>query len=48
MDRSETERQWALVIKAATEADPDIRVENLTDLEFVQHAIVAKSNVDKD
>ena len=47
MEVSEQERQWALAIKEAATADGEILVENLTDLEFVQHAIVAKSNVKK-
>lgn len=42
-----TEIQWALDIKQAAMADPAIDAEAVSDWEFLQHAIVAKHQVEK-
>jgi hypothetical protein len=44
---TEEEIQWALAIQQAAKEDPDINVDLLTDLECMQHAIIAKANVTK-
>ena len=38
---------WATAIQQAAQADPEIRADVISDLEFFQHAVVAKDNVDK-
>eukprot|EP00977_Amphora_coffeiformis_P030012 scaffold44216_cov183-Amphora_coffeaeformis.AAC.1 len=44
---TDDEVKWALAIQRAAQEDPDINAEMLTDLECLQHAFVAKSDVDK-
>lgn len=48
-DASQEEIKWATAIKEAAMADPDTAAaaEEMTGLEFVQHAIVSKDKVDK-
>ena len=44
------ELQWAITIKEAALADPEMpaaAVGDMADFEFLQHAIVAKNKVDK-
>ncbi|CAB9531788.1 expressed unknown protein [Seminavis robusta] len=45
MDLEGQERQWALAIKAAVEASSEL--DNLTDMEYGQHAIIAQGNLAK-
>ena len=47
MDPTAHEVSWALAIRDAARKDPDIDAQRVTDLEFLQHAIVAKDKVDK-
>ena len=44
---SEEEREWALAIKHAAHGDPDIDADQLSDLEYLHHAFVAKGKVSK-
>ena len=46
MDPTEQEISWAIAIRDAASKDPDIDASSVTDLEFLQHAIVAKDKVD--
>lgn len=46
MELSADERQWALNLKRAAAAHPDILTQNMTDYEFAQHAIVARDDLD--
>lgn len=47
MEATEEELKWAARIKEAAEADEDIDATALSDLEFLQHALVAKDKVPK-
>ena len=47
MQATEQELKWAAAIKEAALADPDIDTAVLSDLEYLQHAMVAKDCVDK-
>ena len=47
MEATEQELKWAAAIKEAAEADADIDATALSDLEFLQHAIIAKEKVPK-
>ena len=47
METKDSERKWAVALKQAAVEDPDIDHENITDLEFVEHAIVAKDHLGK-
>ena len=42
---TEQETKWALAIKQAAQQDPDIHTDLICDLEYIQHAIVAKDKV---
>lgn len=46
MHATEQELKWAVAIKEAAKDDPDIHTDVLSDLEYLQHAIVAKNCVD--
>lgn len=46
MQATEQELKWASVIKEASQNDPEIHSDFLCDLEYLQHAIVAKEKVD--
>ena len=41
MQATQQERQWARAIKQAAEADPDVNDALISDLEYMNHAIVA-------
>lgn len=43
---TEQEIAWAIAIKAAAQNDPDVDDAVVTDLEFLQHAIIAKDKVE--
>lgn len=45
MMATEQEKAWAIAIKSTVEADE--KLDNLTDMEYLQHAIVAKEKVEK-
>ena len=44
---TEEELKWATAIKQAAESDASIQSDALSDLEYLQHAIIAKENTDK-
>lgn len=41
------EIEWALAIREAARKDPDVNTDQIVDLEYLQHAIVAKEKVQK-
>lgn len=47
MDPTPQETTWALAVKRAAQRDPKVRHLDMTDLEFLQHAIVAKGQPKK-
>lgn len=44
---TEQEIAWARTIKQAAQEEQDLRTHGLSDLEYLQHAIVSKGNVNK-
>ena len=47
IDPTPQELEWAVAIKRAAAQDPEVNTAAMMDLEFLQHGIIAKSNVDK-
>lgn len=47
MEPTEQELKWAAAIKESAQKDPEVRDDVLCDLEYLQHAIVAKDQVQK-
>ena len=47
MEATKQELEWAVAIKKAAEVDAHVNAHLVSDLEFLQHAIIAKDNVDK-